>query len=312
MVARNGSAAGAKARPASAAATALPSSQPPSSPPARIAWLSSPYLYAALAVLGVIPAIIIILSPEVFPPISAFYDPVEANSDALDVASLSPSTPFLAPGVHNVTCHPQRQSPPVPGCSVSSGAACARVVLDDFLSPLEAAAMIRLADSALALSGGGSGPASIFDLTSGAASHRDGFLNVFAAIAKDSALAPASTSASPFTADAASDTATAAAAVNSKRESVVARLQAAFAPADVAVYRNVTERFLAAVSTHFGVTGLLPTRPSFVARLRSDVVPRTVHDEYWHPHVDTIQCALWLLLLFLPRLVPFHPSAQAM
>jgi hypothetical protein len=72
-----------------------------------------------------------------------------------------------------------------------------------------------------------------------------------------------------------------------------------FTPEDYALYKDVTERLKAVVEDTFGLVGggdggsrglsdLHFTAPTFITREVGDEEwrPTTMHDEYWHPHVD--------------------------
>ena len=69
--------------------------------------------------------------------------------------------------------------PRVPGCS-PSGAACGHMVVDNFASAEEVAALRAIADRGMALGGGAGGP-TILDLQSGAVSYGDKFIDVYVA-----------------------------------------------------------------------------------------------------------------------------------
>jgi len=60
-----------------------------------------------------------------------------------------------------------------------------------------------------------------------------------------------------------------------------------FAEADFEVYRRVKERVKAAVVEHFGLQpdSLFLSHPTFFSRITADPA-KTIHDEYWHVHVD--------------------------
>lgn len=89
---------------------------------------------------------------------------------------------YFQGGFVNLTCDASSRSKLVPGCSVYQGTKCARAIIDDFISQDEAAALMRLAETAFAMTGGGSGPVSLFDVASGASSSNTTFQNVYALI----------------------------------------------------------------------------------------------------------------------------------
>lgn len=61
-----------------------------------------------------------------------------------------------------------------------------------------------------------------------------------------------------------------------------------YAKKDYALYKDVTSRLKRVVEQTFGVTELFFTAPTFITREvgSSKWQPTTMHDEYWHPHVD--------------------------
>jgi len=62
-----------------------------------------------------------------------------------------------------------------------------------------------------------------------------------------------------------------------------------FTPEDFKVYGNVKENVKRSIADHFGLdsSSLYLTHPTFFSRI--DATPaRTMHDEYWHVHVDKV------------------------
>ena len=100
-------------------------------------------------------------------------------SDANSSSDTSVTTEALEHGVWNVSCSPDTFNPSVEGCATPQ---CARLVIDDFISDNEAAQLIALAELGMSVGGGGSGPPSILDLTSGAVSAGNKFVDVYHAM----------------------------------------------------------------------------------------------------------------------------------
>lgn len=127
---------------------------------------------------------------------------------------------------------------------------CARVVMDNLVTESEARHLRGVAERGLAL-GGGDGGASILDLHSGALSKGKSFINVYKVLE--------SMSETVFTED------------------------------DFRVYRDVKSRIHQAIAKEFGVkpSALFLTKPTFFSRMNSKPAS-TVHDEYWHPHIDKV------------------------
>lgn len=132
------------------------------------------------------------------------------------------------------------------GCTPKPGSACDRVVFDDFLTSQEVESLIRIAETGMAKAPGGAGP-TILDINSG--------------------WVLASGSHAPMS---------------------IYRDGPLFTAAEYALYREVTTRLKAAVSEAYGLESLYFTAPTFITREVGDEawVAQTMHDEYWHPHVD--------------------------
>lgn len=96
--------------------------------------------------------------------------------------------------------------------------------------------------------GGSSGGATILDLHSGALSYKNQFINVKAQ--------------------------------NDKQF---------ITPAERTIYRLVKTKIQRIIAESFGLNfdSLYLTHPTFFSRLTS-VPAKTIHDEYWHPHVDKV------------------------
>ncbi|XP_068232067.1 2-oxoglutarate and iron-dependent oxygenase domain-containing protein 3-like [Palaemon carinicauda] len=123
---------------------------------------------------------------------------------------------------------------------------CGRVIFDTIITLSEVEALLNIAHRGLSL-GGSSGGASILDLHSGALSHGSDFINIY-------------------------------------------KLEEAkniFTSEDFKIYSHVKNKIHDAIADHFGINKgkLYLTHPTFFSRIIS-APPQTVHDEYWHPHVD--------------------------
>eukprot|EP00811_Abedinium_folium_P034927 NODE_7766_length_1552_cov_4.470175.p1 GENE.NODE_7766_length_1552_cov_4.470175~~NODE_7766_length_1552_cov_4.470175.p1 ORF type:complete len:345 (+),score=88.80 NODE_7766_length_1552_cov_4.470175:111-1145(+) len=140
----------------------------------------------------------------------------------------------------------------LPGCTPEPGGACDRRVADGFLTPQEVAALIDIAERGMALGHARplvAGGPTILDVNGGWVLH---------AGAETPNMLLSSSRPSPFT------------------------------PEDLVTYRNVTTRLKSIVMETFGLETLFFTVPTFITREAASEVwkPTTMHDEYWHPHVD--------------------------
>ncbi|EZA60542.1 hypothetical protein DMN91_009584 [Ooceraea biroi] len=138
---------------------------------------------------------------------------------------------------------------------------CGRVVTDKLASTTEVDVLLKLARSGLDL-GGHDGSASILDLHSGALSKGQGFINVF-------------------------------------KQPEAKKI---FNSVDLAIYKVVKMKIQHAVAHNFGVdvNKIYLTKPTFFSRL-TNKLPKSVHDEYWHPHIDkeTYESFHYTTLLYL-------------
>uniref|UniRef100_T1ISY3 Fe2OG dioxygenase domain-containing protein n=1 Tax=Strigamia maritima TaxID=126957 RepID=T1ISY3_STRMM len=138
---------------------------------------------------------------------------------------------------------------------------CGRVVTDTLITPEEAQQLLKLAKKGFSY-GESDGGASILDLYSGALSMGRKFVNIY----KNPEYA------NMFTED------------------------------DFKVYRNVKTKIQSTISMEFGAmpNDLYPTQPTFFSRITSKAA-KTIHDEYWHPHVDkeTYESFHYTSLLYL-------------
>ena len=171
--------------------------------------------------------------------------------------------PELQPGaLASAKCNMRDYRPPVSGCSPAAADRCGRIVLDDFASADEVAALAAIAARGMRLGGGAGGP-TILDLVSGALSYKDKFVDVWAAF-------------------------------NSTG-------QPAFRRRELRVYQAVTERVAEVAARTFGVSGLHLTSPCFFSRISADKPPTIPNDEYWHSHIDAQQYGsfVYTALLYL-------------
>lgn len=138
---------------------------------------------------------------------------------------------------------------------------CGRMVSDSLIKPAEVAALRNIAERGLAL-GGSSGGASILDLHSGALSQGSAFVNIYKLEASKNV----------------------------------------FTHEDFKIYSHVKGKIHRAIADHFGIDKerLYLTHPTFFSRITA-VPPKTIHDEYWHPHVDkeTYESFHYTSLLYL-------------
>ena len=158
----------------------------------------------------------------------------------------------LLPGVFSKTeCHSSAPKPGARGWVANcSPRQCGKVMIDDFASAAEVAALRAIAARGMSMGGGSGGP-TIMDMASGALSHKDQFVDMWVAFNL------------------------------TKRRP--------FSRSDLRPYRELTERVAQAVRTHFGASKLWLTAPSFFTEISADRPPKIDNDEYWHSHVDTLQ-----------------------
>lgn len=125
---------------------------------------------------------------------------------------------------------------------------CARIVTDKLVSATETDVLLKLAINGMNL-GGSDGGASILDLHSGALSKGPGFMNLYD----------------------------------------IKEAKEIFNNADFAIYKVVKTKIQHAIAHHFGVDSdkIYLTKPTFFSRI-TNLPAKTIHDEYWHPHVDKV------------------------
>ncbi|KAL0116148.1 hypothetical protein PUN28_011184 [Cardiocondyla obscurior] len=138
---------------------------------------------------------------------------------------------------------------------------CGRYVTDKLVSATEADVLLKLAKSGLDLAGSDGG-VSILDLHSGALSKGQGFVNIFKH----------------------------------------AEAKKIFNSMDSAIYKVVKTKIQHTVAHHFGIdmNKIYLTKPTFFSRMINKPA-KTIHDEYWHPHIDkeTYESFHYTSLLYL-------------
>ncbi|XP_011870556.1 PREDICTED: 2-oxoglutarate and iron-dependent oxygenase domain-containing protein 3-like [Vollenhovia emeryi] len=138
---------------------------------------------------------------------------------------------------------------------------CGRVVTDKLVSTTEADVLLKVAKNGLDLAGSDGG-ASILDLHSGALSKGQGFINIY-------------------------------------KQPEAKKI---FNSMDSAIYKVVKTKIQHAVAHNFGidVNKIYLTKPSFFSRMTNKPA-KTIHDEYWHPHIDkeTYESFHYTSLLYL-------------
>lgn len=123
---------------------------------------------------------------------------------------------------------------------------CGRFVTDDVVNILEAEIMLDMAKKGMSF-GGSSGGASILDLHSGALSHGEKFINIYN----------------------------------------IPEIQNIFENQHKKVYEFIKKSIMEEIAEKFEINTnkLYLTHPTFFSRI-NNVTAKTVHDEYWHQHVD--------------------------
>ncbi|XP_076763350.1 2-oxoglutarate and iron-dependent oxygenase domain-containing protein 3 [Xylocopa sonorina] len=138
---------------------------------------------------------------------------------------------------------------------------CGRVVTDKLVSSTETDVLLKIATSGLNL-GGSDGGASILDLHSGALSKGQGFIDIY----------------------------------------TLPEAKQIFNNADFAIYKVAKTKIQHAVAHNFGVSSdeIYLTKPTFFSRM-TNASAKTIHDEYWHSHVDkeTYESFHYTTLLYL-------------
>lgn len=127
---------------------------------------------------------------------------------------------------------------------------CGRFVMDSVISKQEAMNLKKLAEKGMSY-GGGSGGATILDLHTGALSLQDKFVNIYAITGKNN--------------------------------------KTVFTKGDFELYKLLKDKIHKTVAKKFGINPslLYLTKPTFFSRMTSKAAI-TLHDEYWHPHIDKV------------------------
>ncbi|XP_041473402.1 2-oxoglutarate and iron-dependent oxygenase domain-containing protein 3-like isoform X1 [Lytechinus variegatus] len=126
---------------------------------------------------------------------------------------------------------------------------CGRGVMDTIVSEKEARQLVEVAKKGLSY-GGSNGGASILDLHSGALSKGDSFINIYQYLEHNN-------------------------------------LGNVFSSEDIKLYRKVADTIKRAIAARFQIPAqkLYLTHPTFFSRMNNKKA-KTIHDEYWHSHVD--------------------------
>ncbi|XP_055902796.1 2-oxoglutarate and iron-dependent oxygenase domain-containing protein 3-like [Eupeodes corollae] len=140
-------------------------------------------------------------------------------------------------------------------------ATCGRFVSDSLITKGESQILLNLVKEVIK-HGGSSGGASILDLHSGALSQGEKFINVYS----------------------------------------LPQTKEAFKKETLITYRMVKSKIKAAIAQRFDIDAdsLHLTHPTFFSRI-TNATAKTMHDEYWHPHVDkeTYESFHYTSLLYL-------------
>ncbi|CAD7086532.1 unnamed protein product [Hermetia illucens] len=126
---------------------------------------------------------------------------------------------------------------------------CGRFVSDSLVSSEEVDILLKTAKSAIGLAGS-SGGASIVDLHSGALSHKDKFINAYS----------------------------------------ILEFRKLLTKEFLGAYKAIMSKLKESIAKNFLIdeSVLHLTRPTFFSKI-SNITAKTVHDEYWHSHVDKEQ-----------------------
>lgn len=168
------------------------------------------------------------------------------------IASLSESANFFQP----VECSAEySKQPQISNCTPKK---CGRLVLDGVLSEDETKILQSLAQNGTMIVGGGSGPASILEYGSSTVSYGEQFISLFARL-------------------------------KGNDESTKA-VREIYSNENLATYKSAKEKIRKAIAENFGIDEdkLYLGSPTFFSRM-TNAQPRTLHDEYWHTHIDTNQ-----------------------
>jgi len=147
------------------------------------------------------------------------------------------------------------KQPQVSNCTPTK---CGRLVLDDVLSTHEVEILKNLAHQGTMIVGGGSGPASILEYGTSTVSYGEQFISLFARLKQD----------------------------KEGNEPV----EALYSEENLDIYKSAKLKIRKAISENFGIdeNKLFLGSPTFFSRM-TNAQTRTMHDEYWHTHIDTNQ-----------------------
>ncbi|KAG6801109.1 2-oxoglutarate and iron-dependent oxygenase domain-containing protein 3 [Apis mellifera caucasica] len=138
---------------------------------------------------------------------------------------------------------------------------CGRIVMDKLVLSTESDILLKIAVNGLNL-GGSDGGASILDLHSGALSKGQGFIDIY----------------------------------------TLSETKKIFNSSDFAIYKTIKTKIQHAIAHNFGIPSnkIFLTKPTFFSRM-TNLSAKTIHDEYWHPHIDkeTYKSFHYTTLLYL-------------
>jgi len=168
------------------------------------------------------------------------------------IASFSEHSNFFQP----LECSSEySKQPQVPNCTPKK---CGRLVLDGVLSDSEINILQNVAHNGTMIVGGGSGPASILEFGSSTVSYGEQFISLFARLKN-----------------------------NDESNKAVKEI---YSDENLATYKSAKRKIRKAIAENFGIDEekLYLGSPTFFSRM-TNAQPRTLHDEYWHTHIDTNQ-----------------------
>jgi hypothetical protein len=198
-----------------------------------------------------------------------------SSTSSSAASAAAPSSPrILSAGRYNLTC--LDAYPRIGHCSPPS--TCARILVDDFLTPEEVDSLLGMAHLGMSFGRGRGGP-TIFDTISGAASKGEAFHDAYMLMTQAHQKAMETT-----------DAGTLGSPVLSLEPIGPNPAEFIFTAEQLALYRRTTQRIKALAQSEFGVSGLYLTSPSFFSRIEpSSKKTSQVNDEYWHAHCDKKQ-----------------------
>lgn len=196
-----------------------------------------------------------------------------SSADASGAGSVA-SPRIMEVGRSNITC--LDEYPTIGRCSPPS--TCARILVDDFITPQEVETLLAMSKSGMRFGRGSGGP-TIFDAVSGAASKGEQWLDAYAQMAQAHQKAMEAT-----------DAARLGSPVLSLDPPGPNPAEFLFTAEQLSLYRRTTQRIKSLAQAEFGVSGLYLTSPSFFSRIEATTKKtQQINDEYWHEHVDKKQ-----------------------